>query len=155
MNAIRLYRVASFLCRAHIPLLPGLLRLLMFFLYNSVIPPQCSIGKGSFFAHGGIGVVLHPDCRIGERVLIGQGVTIGGSFGSGVPTIGNDVWIGPGVRILGDVTVGKNSILGANAVVTKDVAENSVVGGVPARLIRTLKPGALDVVTGSLRDEQA
>ena len=125
----------------------------MFLLFNSVLPPQCKIGKSSFFAHGGIGVVLHPDCRIGERVLIGQGVTIGGTFGSGVPTVENDVWIGPGVRILGDVTIGSNSIIGANAVVIRDVAENSVVGGIPAKLIRTIKPGSLDVVHGTLRDE--
>jgi acetyltransferase-like isoleucine patch superfamily enzyme len=65
----------------------------------------------------------------------------------------NDVWIGPGVRILGEVTVGSNSIIGANAVVTRDVAENSVVGGVPAKLIRTIKPGSLDVAGGRLLDE--
>lgn len=152
MNAIRLYRVAHYLHRKHIPLLPGLLRLLMFLLYNSVIPPECNIGKNSWFAHGGIGVVLHPDCFIGERVLIGQGVTIGGSFGSGAPTIENDVWIGPGVRILGAVTVGCNSIIGANAVVIKDVVENSVIGGVPGKLIRSIPPGALNVREGKLND---
>ena len=153
MNAIYIYRVANFLYRAHIPLLPGLLRFLMFLLYNSVIPPQCSIGKDSSFAHGGIGTVLHPDCRIGERVLIGQNVTLGGTFGSGVPTVESDVWIGPGVRILGKVTIKRNSIIGANAVVTRDVAENSVVGGVPAKLIRAIKPDSLDVANGRLRDE--
>jgi len=152
MNAIHIYRVANLLYRMHIPLLPALLRFLMFLLYNSVIPPRCSIGKGSFFAHGGIGTVLHPDCRIGERVLIGQGVTMGGTFGSGAPIVGNDVWIGPGVRILGDIVVGSNSIIGANAVVIRDVPENSVVGGVPAKLIRTIKPGSLDIFTGTLRD---
>lgn len=153
MNAIHLYRIASYLYRIHVPVLPGLLRFLMFLLYNSAIPPQCRIGRGSTFAHGGIGIVLHPDCRIGERVLIGQGVTLGGSFGSGAPTIGDDVWIGPGVRILGEVSIGSNTIIGANAVVTRDVAGNSVVGGVPARLIRTIRPGALDVAAGRLRDE--
>ena len=153
MNAIHIYRVANFLYRMHIPLLPGLLRFLMFLLYNSVIPPQCSIGKGSSLAHGGIGSVLHPDCRIGARVLIGQGVTLGGSFGSGAPIVESDVWIGPGVRILGKVTIKRNSIIGANAVVTRDVAENSVVGGVPAKLIRAIKPDSLDVANGRLRDE--
>ena len=52
-------------------------------------------------------------------------------------------------RILGDITVGSNSIIGANAVVIRDVAENSVVGGVPAKLIRTIKPGSLDVAAGT------
>jgi len=153
MNAIYIYRVSSFLYRMHIPLLPGLLRFLIFLLYNSVIPPQCSIGKGSSFSHGGIGIVLHPDCCIGERVLIGQGVTLGGSFGSGAPSIESDVWIGPGVRILGEITIGQNSIIGANAVVIRDVAENSVMAGVPAKLIRSINPGSLDVAEGRLRNE--
>lgn len=152
MNAIHFYRVANLLYRLHIPLLPGFLRWLIFLLYNSAIPPQCYIGKDSWFAHGGIGVVLHPNCFIGERVLIGQGVTLGGSFGSGAPRIGNDVWIGPGARILGAVTVGCNSIIGANAVVIQDVKENSVIGGIPGKLIRSINPGALDVARGRLDD---
>jgi serine O-acetyltransferase len=153
MNAIHFYRLAHYLHRMHVPLLPGLLRWLMFLLYNSVIPPQCSRGKGSWFAHGGIGTVLHPDCSIGERVLIGQGVTLGGNFGSGAPKIEDDVWIGPGARILGSVTVGCNSIIGANAVVVRDVAENSMVGGVPAKLIKNISPGSLEVTRGRLIDE--
>ena len=153
MNAIHLYRLAHYLHKMHVPLLPGLLRWLMFLLYNSVIPPQCTIGRGSSFAHGGIGTVLHPECRIGERVLIGQGVTLGGNFGSGAPKIEDDVWIGPGARIFGAITVGCNCIIGANAVVVRDVAENSVVGGVPAKLIRTISPGTLDVKAGRLKND--
>ncbi len=89
---------------------------------------------------------------IGSRVLIGQGVTIGGTFGSGVPTIESDVWIGPGARILGEITVHSNSVIGANAVVTRDVEANSVVGGVPAKTIRTIPPGSLDVRSGRILD---
>jgi len=155
VNAIHLYRLANFFYRKRVPLLPGLLRFLMFFLYNSVIEPSCPIGRGSSFAHGGIGVVLHPESRIGERVLIGQGVTLGGNFGSAPPTVEDDVWIGPGARLLGAITIGRNSIIGANAVVIRDVPANSVVGGVPAKVIKTLKPGALDVKQGSLRDDAA
>jgi serine O-acetyltransferase len=151
MNAIYVYRIAHHLWEIRVPILPELFRWLIFVIYNSVIPAQCLIGKGSMFAHGGIGVVLHPDCKIGERVMIGQGVTIGGTFGSGTPIVGSDVWIGPGVRILGDVTIGSNCILGANAVVTRDVPDNSVIGGVPAKLIKTIEPGALDVLKGQLR----
>lgn len=152
MNAINFYRLARFFYEMKIPLLPGVFRWLMFLIYNSVIPPQCSIGKGSYFTHGGIGVVLHPDCKIGDRVSIGQGVTLGGSFGSSVPIVEDDVWIGPGVRILGGVKIGRNSIIGANAVVVNDVPENSVVGGVPAKIIKTIPPGSLDVSEGRLRD---
>ena len=152
MNAIHIYRLAHFLHVRRVPFIPTLLRFLMFFLYNSVIEPACHIGKGSYFAHGAIGIVLHPRCRIGDRVLIGQGVTLGGSFGSGPPTVENDVWIGPGARLLGAITVGQNSIVGANAVVTKDVAANSIVAGVPARVIKTIEPGSLDVANGILHD---
>ena len=138
MNAIKLYRVAHSLKRRRIPILPELMRWLMFLIYNSTIPPECIIGEDCIFGHGGIGVVLHPKARIGCRVLIGQGVTIGGNFGSGPPRIMDDVWIGPGARILGDITVGQNSVIGANSVVTRDVPENSIVGGVPAKLIKTI-----------------
>jgi serine O-acetyltransferase len=152
MNAIKIYRVANALHRRNIPVLPKLLKLVIFLLYNSMIPPECEIGKGSYFGHRGIGVVLHPRTKVGERVLLGQGITLGGSLGEGPPTIGDDVWIGPGARILGNITVGRNSIIGANAVVTRDVPENSIVGGVPAKLLRTIAPGQLDTSTGTLRD---
>jgi len=151
MNAIKPYRVAHFLQRRRIPILPELMRWLMFLIYNSTIPPECIIGEDCIFGHGGIGVVLHPKARIGCRVLIGQGVTIGGNFGGGPPRIMDDVWIGPGARILGDITVGQNSVIGANSVVTRDVPENSIVGGVPAKLIKTIEPGQLDVKRGRLR----
>jgi serine O-acetyltransferase len=151
MNAIYFYRMAHFFYKVRIPIIPAAFRWLMFLIYNSVIPPKCVIGRGAYFTHGGIGVVLHPDCKIGDRVSIGQGVTLGGSFGSGAPIVGSDVWIGPGVRILGNVIIGSNCIIGANAVVTRDVPDNSIVGGVPAKLIRTIEPGALDVLNGQLR----
>lgn len=151
MNAITLYRAANFLHRKRIPLLPKLIKVTMFFLYNSMIPPECSIGSGSTFGHRGIGVVIHPRARIGERVLIGQGITIGGSMGAGPPTIGNDVWIGPGARMLGDITIGNNCLIGANAVVTKDVPDNCIVGGIPAKVLRNIEPGQLDTSRGVLR----
>jgi serine O-acetyltransferase len=93
-------------------------------------------------------VVLHPDCVIGRRCLIGQNVTIGGSFGSNVPRIGDDVWIGPGARILSDISVGSNVIIGTNAVVVRNVPDNAVVAGVPARILRYLPANALDTRRG-------
>ncbi|HZO89648.1 MAG TPA: hypothetical protein VFB38_15070, partial [Chthonomonadaceae bacterium] len=112
LNAITFYRIGNWAYRHHIPLLPKLTYYLTFLIFNSSVPPRCHIGHGSKFAYGGIGVVLHERCSIGEGVMIGQNVTVGGSFGSDVPQIGNNVWIAPGVRIIGEVRVGNNVILG-------------------------------------------
>jgi serine O-acetyltransferase len=106
-------------------------------MYSSVVPYEAEIGAGSKLAHGGIGVVIHPRARIGRNVLIGQGITIGGrGRQTGVPRIGDDVYIAAGARILGDLTVGSGSIIAANAVVTRDVPPRTIVAGVPARVIR-------------------
>ena len=75
-------------------------------------------------------------------------------MGAGPPTIGDDVWIGPGARILGDISIGNNSVIGANAVVTKSFPANSVVGGVPARLLKTIGVGQLDTSSGTLQPLQ-
>lgn len=152
MNMVVHYRVAHWLHQHHVPLLPRIIRRLVFLLYNSDIPPSCEIGPGSYFAHGGIGVVINRNCRIGSRVHIGQDVTIGGSFGSGVPIIGDDVWVGPGVRILGSIRVGNNVILGANAVVVKDIPDNCIAMGVPARVSADIPPGSLDTLHGVLKE---
>jgi serine O-acetyltransferase len=148
MNAIVLYRVGNWCYRRRIPVVPSLLYYLTVLVYNSVIPPSCEIGARSRFAYGAIGVVVHAKSRIGSRVLIGQNITIGGSFGSGVPVIGDDVWIGPGARIFGSISVGSNVVIGANAVVNRDVPSNCVVAGVPARVLRRIAPGELDALRG-------
>jgi serine O-acetyltransferase len=118
-------------------LLARLSEWIIFFFYNSYIPSSCSIGDGSVFAYKGIGCVIHKNARIGRNCIIGQNITIGGNFASnGVPEIGDNVYIGPGSRILGKVSVGSNCIIGSNAVVIKDIPDNTVYAGVPARFIR-------------------
>lgn len=81
------------------------------------------------------GICIAPDVKIGENCIIHQNVTIG--LGKdGCPTIGSNVRIFSGAVVIGKITIGDNAIIGANAVVTKDVAPNTVVGGVPAKFIR-------------------
>lgn len=143
MNAIYLYRIGNWCYRHRIPLAPQLFRALIFFLYNSDIFMQTKIGRGTRFAHGCIGVVIHAEAVIGEHVMIGPHVVIGGNFRHGVPTIGNHVWIAPGAKVLGLITIGNNVIIGANAVVLNDVPDNSVTVGVPARVIRNVAPDEL------------
>ncbi|MEM1326655.1 MAG: serine acetyltransferase [Bacteroidota bacterium] len=118
--------------------LAKLIYYLNFFLFNSAVPPEVKIGKGSRFAYGGIGVVMNKRAEIGEDCIIGQGITIGGrgQDRAGIVKIGNGVFIGAGARILGTVSVGDNAVIAPNSVVIKDVAAGTIVGGVPARFIR-------------------
>lgn len=139
MNAIKLHRISSYLDSRKIPLLPKLIKALIFILFNSVVPPSTKIGKNSKFAYGAIGVVLHSNATIGDNVIIGQNVTIGRQLDpEGIPKIGNNIYISAGARVLGGITIGDNVIIGANAVVVKDVPPNSIVAGVPAKVIKTI-----------------
>ena len=119
------------------PLLPKLLWHLQYLLFNSSVPGSCTLMKGTKFAYGGIGGVIHARAVVGRNCMIGQGVTIGGKSGwYEVPVIGDNVEIHAGARVLGPVKIGDNVIIGANAVVVKDVPDNCVVAGVPARIIK-------------------
>ncbi len=139
LNAIYFYRVSRWLYLHHIPVLPKLITLLIFLIYNSKIPYQAKIGRESTFGYGGMGVVIHSKSIIGENCTICQQVTIGGGGNSrfpGVPVIGNNVYIAKGSIVMGGITIGNNVTIGANAVVTKPVPDNAIVAGVPAKILR-------------------
>lgn len=137
LNAIFFYRIANWFYKKHILFIPKLVTLLIFLIYNSKIPYQAKIGKGSKFGYGGIGVVIHDRTIIGCNCQIGQNVTIGGTSGHyEVPIIGNNVHISAGAVIIGPIKIGNNVIIGANAVVNKDVPNNCIVAGVPAKIIK-------------------
>lgn len=137
MNAIIFYRLGHWFYVKRIPLLPKLIWGMVFLIFNSHIPCSAKIGKGSRFAYGGIGCIIHSRACIGERCLIGSNVTIGGkSKKYNVPVIDNDVYLATGCKILGDITIGNNVIVGANAVVVHDVPNNCIVAGIPARVIK-------------------
>ncbi len=102
------------------------------------IHPGATIGKGLFIDHGA-GVVIGETTEIGDNVTIYQGVTLGGTgkdTGKRHPTIGNNVMIGAGARVLGPFKVGDNSKVAAGAVVLEEMPPNSTAVGVPARLVR-------------------
>lgn len=137
MNLIKVHRISHRLYKMKIPLLPRLFRFIIFLLYNSDIPSSVIIGKETLFGHSGIGVVIHQDAVIGNHCIIGQGITIGGrSRNPQVPVIGNKVYIAAGARVLGPIKIGNNVIIAPNAVVIEDVADNCIVGGIPARVLR-------------------
>jgi serine O-acetyltransferase len=134
-NVVTYYRFARWLYEHRVPALPVFVNYLVRFLFAAWIPASAKIGKRVKFGYGGLGIVIHGSTQIGDDVVIAQNVTIAGKNG-GVPTIGNNVYVGAGAKILGGVTVGTGSIVGANAVVVKDVPARSMVAGVPARIIR-------------------
>lgn len=134
---IHYYRIANWLYKHHVPFLPKFIWRLQYLLFNSSVPASCEIGKGTKFGYGGIAVVLHARTVIGKNCMIGQDVTIGGKSGwYEVPVIGDNVHISAGARILGPVRIGNNVIIGANAVVVKDVPDNCIVAGIPAKIIK-------------------
>ncbi len=137
MNAMFFYRQARWLYLHHVPFLPKLFELLIFLVYNSKVPYQAEIGKGTKLGYGGIGVVIHSKAKIGRNCTISQQVTLGGnSRYPGVPTIGDNVSMSKGCIVFGGITIGNNVTIGANAVVDKPVPDNAVVAGVPAKILR-------------------
>ncbi|MBI4440477.1 serine acetyltransferase [Candidatus Woesearchaeota archaeon] len=133
VHAIWLHRIAHPLYRLHIPFIPRLMSQLSRFLTKIEIHPGAKIGK-SFFIDHGIGVVIGESAEIGNNVMMYHGVTLGGhgwwadeKGSKRHPTIEDDVTLGIGCSVLGPVTVGKNSKIGAHALVINDVPPDSII----------------------------
>lgn len=142
LNAYWFYFIERWLFLHHIPLLPKIVELIIFLIYNSKIPYQAEIGKGTKFGYGAMGVVVHAKAKIGRNCMIGQQVTIGGGNTRypGVPIIGDNVYIAKGAIVFGGITVGNNVTIGANAVVNKPVPDNATVAGIPAKILSIKDP---------------
>ena len=91
------------------------------------------------FPHGLNGIIISQFAQIGENNVIYHQVTIGSKDNKTAPIIGNNVTIYPGAKLIGDITIGNNVIIGAGAVVTKNIPDNCVVGGVPAKILKEIK----------------
>lgn len=138
LHAMIAYRVAHFLYNMHMFFLARYISQFVRFATGIEIHPGAKIGKRFFIDHG-MGVVIGETAIIGDDVLIYQGVTLGGTGlerGKRHPTIGSNIVIGAGAKVLGNITVGDNSYIGSNAVVIKDVPPNSTVVGVPGRITK-------------------
>ena len=138
LHALISYRVAHALYKVHLFFLARALSQLARFITGIEIHPGAGIGKRFFVDHG-MGVVIGETAVIGDDVLLYQGSTLGGTGivkGKRHPTIGNNVVVGAGAKVLGNITIGDNSYIGANAVVIKDVPPNSTVVGVPGRITK-------------------
>ena len=139
-----------------IPLLPRILSQAVRFLTGIEIHPGATIGPGFFIDHG-MGVVIGETTEIGENVTIYQDVTLGGTGterGKRHPTVGNNVVIGAGAKVLGNITIGNNVKIGAGSVVVHSVPDNSTVVGVPGEIIRreTRRTPTLTLDHGDLPD---
>ena len=144
VKSVFFYKIANFFSVAKFYLVAKIISQFARFLTGIEIHPGAKIGKNLFIDHG-MGVVIGETSEIGDNVTIYHNVTLGGispSINSDQqrnskrhPTIMDNVIIGSGAQILGPVTVGKNSKIGSNAVVTNDVPENAVMVGIPARNI--------------------
>lgn len=138
LHALITYRVAHFFYNIRFYLIARFYSQLARFLTGIEIHPGAKIGKRLFIDHG-MGVVIGETAIIGDDVLIYQEVTLGGTGlekGKRHPTIGNNVVIGAGAKVLGNITIGDNSYIDSNAVVIKDVPPNSTVVGVPGRITK-------------------
>ena len=136
-HAIFLHRISHWFWNNHLTFLARFLSHISRFLTGIEIHPGARIGKGFFIDHG-MGVVIGETSEIGDNVTIYHGVTLGGtSFSRGKrhPTIESNVTIGAGAKILGPLTVGSNSKIGANSVVIVDVPPSSTVVGVPGKTV--------------------
>ena len=136
-QAIILYRLAHLLHNLGVFFLPRFISHLARFLTGIEIHPGARIGKGVFIDHG-MGVVIGETAVVGDYCLLYQGVTLGGTGkerGKRHPTLGRNVTVGAGAKILGNINIGSNVRVGAVAVVLKDIPSNSTVVGIPGRVI--------------------
>ncbi|MBQ8332752.1 MAG: serine O-acetyltransferase [Clostridia bacterium] len=138
LHALLLYRVAHALQNRGMKLTARAVSQFAKFLTGVEIHPAATIGKGLFIDHGS-GVVIGETAVIGDNCTIYQGATLGGTgkqTGKRHPTLGDNVMVGAGAKLLGNFTVGSNSKIAAGAVVLKDVPENCTAVGIPAHIVR-------------------
>jgi len=137
LHAIWLYRISHYLFERGWVLLPRMICYFNRLLTGVDVHPGATIGEGLFIDHA-TGVVIGETCIIGNNVTLYQGVTLGGTGkekGKRHPTIGNNVVVASGAKVLGSFTVGDNSKIGAGSVVLRAVPPNSTVVGIPGKIV--------------------
>ena len=142
LHAIWLHRIAHFFYKRRLYLIARVISHISRFLTQVEIHPGAVLGDGLFIDHG-CGVVIGETCEIGENVTVFQGVTLGGSGkekGKRHPTIGDNVVVSTGAKVLGSFRVGDNAKVGAGSVVLKAVPDHCTVVGIPGRVIAGHRP---------------
>jgi len=157
LHALIVYRIAHVIRKMHLPFLPRLLSQIARFFTGIEIHPSAEIGKGFFIDHG-MGVVIGETAIVGNNVTLFQGVTLGGTGkekGKRHPTLGNNVVVGAGSKVLGNIKIGNNVLVGSNAVVLREVPDDSTAVGVPGRIAKKKGqriPGGVNLDHSSLPD---
>ncbi len=123
--------------RWRVPGAPHALRIVQTAVFGIEIGNDVQIGTGVYFIHP-IGITIGGDAKIGDRVRFFGNNTVGTAKENGYPTIGDDVVIGAGARILGPIHIGDRAVIGANAVVLEDIPADAVAVGMPAKVVRQL-----------------
>lgn len=147
VHALISHRIAHFFYNKKFYFIARFISQFSRFFTGIEIHPGAQIGKGLFIDHG-MGVVIGETAIVGNNVTLYHGVTLGGTGkekGKRHPTVGNNVIIGSGAKVLGNVTIGDNAKVGANAVVLRDIPEASTAVGIPARIIKK-KPEVIEIV---------
>ncbi len=142
VHAVWGYRIAHWFWRHNLKLLARVISQVTRSITGIEIHPGAKIGKRFFIDHG-MGVVIGETAEVGNDVTLYHGVTLGGvslEKGKRHPTLGDRVVVGAGAKVLGAITIGNCSRIGANAVVVKPVPENAVVVGVPGQIVQRSKP---------------
>lgn len=137
LHAIWLHRIAHWFYKKRMKFIARVISQINRFLTGIEIHPGAKIGRRLFIDHG-MGVVIGETCEIGDNVTLYQGVTLGGTGkekGKRHPTLKDNVLVASGAKVLGSITIGENSKVGAGAVVLKDVPPNATVVGVPGRIV--------------------
>ena len=142
LHAREIHRLAHTLWRWNVPVVPRLVSHLGRFFTGIEIHPGALIGSGFFIDHGS-GVVIGETAEIGDDVFLYQGVTLGGTSRMKTkrhPTLGNNVVVGAGAKLIGAITIGDNVKIGAGSVVVTSVPSNATVVGVPGRMVALRNP---------------
>ena len=138
LHAVANHRIAHFFYKIHLKFVARCISQISRFFTGIEIHPGAKIGKGLFIDHG-MGVVIGETAEIGDNCTIYQGVTLGGTgkdVGKRHPTLGNNVMVGAGAKVLGPFKIGDNVKIAANAVVLEEIPEQSTAVGIPAKVVR-------------------
>jgi len=139
LHAVWAHRIAHAFYKKNMLFLARLISQISRFFTGIEIHPGATIGRRLFIDHG-MGIVIGETCEIGDDVTLYQGVTLGGTGkekGKRHPTIGNNVLVASGAKVLGSITIGENSKIGAGSVVLMDVPSDSTVVGIPGKVVVT------------------